>query len=65
MEDLLALHEKPLYLPGTNKVDPSRPKVALSKLVNTAAVQSFFACALYHLFGPACSAVSDFGFPDL
>jgi hypothetical protein len=52
LSDLIKLYEMPLFLADTKTVDPNRPKVAVSKLVNTAAIQTFFAVAIGHLFSP-------------
>lgn len=52
LDDLLKLHDMPLYLPNSKKVDPARPKAAVSKLVNTAAIQTFFAVVIGYLFAP-------------
>ncbi len=52
LSDLIKLYEMPLFLGATKTVDPARPKAAVSKLINTAALQTFFAVAVGHLLSP-------------
>lgn len=52
MEDLLKLHELPLYVPGSTVLNPQRPKASVAKLATSASIQIFFFNALRLLSSP-------------